>query len=233
MIKEYTNGIYGVNLITSLAIFYLIILSNFMLQLFTCYQQHIINNNKTIQYFLGFFLFYFLVSIFSDTGDMQFTPPIQKLILTIGYYFFFIITTRLDTYVMLLVLFLIFSIYFIEINKEYFLNTKEKITNKKNLEFYENHDYWITLDSPFYIRLFRFNKDQVIYLDIIEKYIYFVIWILIIIGMIAYAGEIKYQMGPNNKKFTWSNVFNDSQICDLKNRRPFIANLKMGLSVKL
>ena len=233
MMKTNINDMYGIDLITSLAIFYLIILSNFMLQLFTCYQQHVITNNKTIQYFLGFFLFYYLVGIFSDTGYMDFVPPIQKLLLTVGYYLFFLLTTRLDIYIMLIVLFLIFTIYFIEINKEYFLNTKKKITNKKDLEFYEDHNYWISLDHPFYIRLFRFNQDQIKYLDIIEQFIYYVICVLIIIGIIAYAGEIKYETGINKKTITWGDILNNTKICDIKSRQSFITYLRIGLGVRL
>ena len=78
-------SIYQTDLIKSLAIFYLIVFSNFVTNLFTCYQTRIIVNSKLLQYLLGFFLFYFLVTI-----DLIAIPPIQKFIYTIVYYLFFI-----------------------------------------------------------------------------------------------------------------------------------------------
>ena len=80
-----TTSLAHINFIKSIALFYLIIFSNFLLQLLTCYQQNIINNNKLYQYILGFFLFYFLVSLTSNTGILIYLPPIQKIIMSFFY----------------------------------------------------------------------------------------------------------------------------------------------------
>ena len=229
VVSNININMHRIDLIKSLAIFYLIIFSNYVLLLFTCYQQNIIKNNKLLQYILGFFLFYFLVGIFADTGDMEFIPPIQKLFLTIVYYLFFLITTRLDIKIMLLVLIFIFFIYFIEINKNYYINLNLKNKNKSEKQFYDNHRYWITFDYPFKIRLFPFKANQIIYLDFIENISYFLIIFLVIIGIIAYIGEIKYQIGINKKNISWWNLLEDSKICNLSDRQSFFTYLKIGV----
>ena len=157
-------SIYQTDLIKSLAIFYLIVFSNFVTNLFTCYQTRIIVNSKLLQYLLGFFLFYFLVTI-----DLIAIPPIQKFIYTIVYYLFFIITTRLNMKIMLSVLFLIFIIYFIELNKKFYLNEKNDVRIQDNntaKEIYDDHHaYWITMDYPVKLRIFPVEKSQFVVLN--------------------------------------------------------------------
>ena len=71
-------SLYQTELLKSVAIFYLLILGNFITGLFTCQQKNFIQNNKSIQTIVAFGLFYFLVTLVSETGDLEFIPPIQK-----------------------------------------------------------------------------------------------------------------------------------------------------------
>ena len=57
--------------------------------------------------------------------------------------------------------------------------------------------------------------------------------LLIIIGIIAYAGEIKYETGINKKTITWGDILNNTKICDIKSRQSFITYLRIGLGVRL
>lgn len=223
-------SIYQPDLIKSLAIFYLIVFSNFITNLFTCYQKHIITKSKPIQYLLGFFLFYFLV-----TNELVAIPPIQKLLYTTVYYSFFIITTRLNGKIMLSVLFLVFMIYFIEMNKSFYLNEKNEISIKDNntvKEVYDDHNgYWITIDYPVKIRIFPVEKTQFIILNEIEKVIYGLIMLLVVIGLFAYRGELKDRF-KKNKHINWIAVFEDTKICNLSERKSFLYYLKLGLGIK-
>ena len=231
MINSWTGvSIYQPDLIKSLAIFYLIVFSNFVTNLFTCYQKRIITNSKPIQYLLGFFLFYFLV-----TNELVSIPPIQKLFYTTTYYLFFIITTRLNMKIMLSVLFLVFMIYFIEMNKIYYINEKNDISRKENntaKAIYDDHrNYWITIDYPVKLRIFPVEKSQFIVLNEIEKVIYGLIMLLVVIGLIAYRGELKDQF-RKKKHINWIDVFEDSKICNLSDRKSFLYYLKTGLGLK-
>ena len=222
------------DLIKSLALFYLIIFSNFMLQLFTCYQQNIIIKNKVIQYIIGFFLFYFLVILVSNTANLVYIPPIQKFIYSIGYYLIFVITTRLNMKIMLTVLFLIFIIYFIELNKDYYLKIGKTIHEKDviNKQFYEEHNYWITIDFPVKVRLFPVEKSQFIFLNKIEEIIYTLIVVSIFAGFIAYGGELKDKF-KKNKKISWEDVFEDTSVCKISEKKSFMYYFKQGLGLKL
>jgi len=224
--KEISIG--QADLIKSFAVFYLIIFSNTVLGLFTCQQVNFVQKNKHVLIVIAFSLFYFLVTSVSNTGDLEFIPPIQKLIYTIIYFMIFLITTRLDFRVMFAVLFIIFTIYFIEINKNYYLELGNKIhdTNDKNI--YDNYmKFWITLDYPYKIRLFPIKTEHFIIINKIEYLLYSLIYILLIFGFIAYCGEIKDTL-VKHKHLSWVDVFTDTEICKLNERKPFWYYLKIG-----
>lgn len=225
-LKEISIG--QVDLIKSFAVFYLIIFSNTVLGLFTCQQINFIQKNKHVLIIIAFSLFYFLVTLVSDTGNLEFIPPIQKLIHTIIYFLIFLITTRLDFRVMFAVLSLIFIIYFIEINKNYYLELGKTIHDKKENAIYNEYTkYWITLDYPYKIRLFIVRPEDFIIINKIEYVLYSLIYLLLILGFIAYCGEIKNTL-IKNKHLTWIDVFTDTKICNLKDRKSFWHYLKIG-----
>jgi hypothetical protein len=220
------------DLIKSFAVFYLIIFSNTVLGLFTCHQVNFIKKNKLVLVCIAFLLFYFLVTMASENGNIEFIPPIQKLIHTVFFFILFLVTTRLDFRVMVVVLALIFIIYFIEINKDYYLDLNKNVDNNNEKNIYEQHKkYWITLDYPYKIRLFPVETKDFVIINKIEYILYLFIYLLLILGFIAYTGEIKDTL-VNRKNITWWDVFTDTEICNLKERRSFIHYLKVGVGVK-
>ena len=220
------------DLIKSFAVFYLIIFSNTVLGLFTCHQVNFLQKNKLVLVCIAFLLFYFLVTIVSETGNIEFIPPIQKLIHTVFYFILFLITTRLDFRVMVAVLALIFIIYFIEINKDYYLDLNKNVNNNNEKNIYEHYKkYWITMDYPYQIRLFPVETEHFVIINKIEYILYSFIYLLLILGFIAYTGEIKDTL-VNRKNLTWWDVFTDTEICNLKERRSFIHYLKVGIGIK-
>ena len=124
-----------------------------------------------------------------------------------------------------MVLAIIFLIYFIELNKKFYLKNKD---SQNNL-----HDkYWITLNFPFKVRLFHIKKTHFNIIEKVENILYIAIYVLIFLGLIAYGGEIKDTL-TNKKNVTWFDVFADTNICHMKDKRPFIHYLKLGLGLKL
>jgi len=220
------------DLIKSFAIFYLIIFSNTVLGLFTCHQIHFLQKNKFVLVCIAFLLFYFLATMASETGHIELIPPIQKLIYTIFYFVLFLITTRLDFRIMVTVLAIIFIIYFIEINKDYYLNLYNSIHDNNEKKVYEHYKkYWVTMDYPYQIRLFPVTTKDFVIINKIEYILYLSIYLLLILGFIAYTGEIKDTL-VRRKNLTWFDVFTDTEICNLKERKSFIHYLKAGISVK-
>jgi hypothetical protein len=219
------------DLIKSFAVFYLIIFSNTVLGLFTCEQINFIKKNKHVLIFIAFFLFYFLVTLASNSKNREFIPPIQKLIYTVIYFIIFLITTRLDFRVMFAVLALIFIIYFIEINKDYYLELGKTIHDKKEKTIYDQYTkFWVTLDYPYKIRLFPVSSEDFIIINKIEYVLYSLIYILLILGFISYRGEIKDTLGKN-KDISWVEVFTDTEICKLNEKKPFWHYLKIGFKI--
>jgi hypothetical protein len=220
------------DLIKSFAVFYLLILSNYVSGLFTCNQINFLLTNKSVQVGLAFMLFYFLVTVVSDTGHLEFTPPLEKLYYTFLYFFLFLFTTRLDFRVMTIVLFLIFVIYFIELNKNFYQELGPTITNPEEQEIYEANQYWITINFPFKLKLFKVEPSQFVFLNKVETIIYYIIIVLLVLGFIAYGGEIRDTL-HNNKNLSWTYIFDDTKICKIQERKSFIYYLNQGLGVKI
>ena len=224
-------SLYQTELLKSVAIFYLLILGNFITGLFTCQQKNFIQNNKLVQTIVAFGLFYFLVTLVSETGNLEFIPPIQKLIYTFFYFFVFLLSIRLDFRVMVAIIIIVIIIYFIELNKDYFLVFGKTITNKDDKDVYDDHQYWITMDYPFKIRLFPIRRDQFPIINKIERIFYYIIIVLIVLGIIAYRGEITDTL-HKRKDLSWFEVFNDTHQCKITQRLPFIHYLRVGLGIK-
>ena len=220
------------DIIKSFAIFYLLLIGNYIgSSLFTCFQINNIKKYKSIQLFSAFLLFFFSVTLISNTGKLEFTPPIEKLLYSVIYFIGFLIVMRLDVKISALVLLFIFIIYFIELNKDFYLDYGSKITDPDDQKIYNDNKYWITLNNPYKIRLFKVKQSDFKFINKIETCIYYVIVILLVMGFIAYGGEIHDTLSKSSK-LNWVNIILDTNICKLQNRKSFWHYFKIGLGIK-
>jgi hypothetical protein len=221
------------DLIKSFAIFYLLLVGNYVgTSIFTCFQITYIQKNKWLQILISFLLFYFLVTLVSDTGKLEFTPPIEKFVYSIFYFIGFLVVMRLDMRISALVLLLIFIIYFLELNKDFYLDRGINIDNPVDQDIYNSNKYWITFNWPFRIRLFKVSNGDFKLINQIETIIYYFIIFLLVIGFISYGGEI-HDTVKKSKNLTWMDIITDTDICRLKDRRSFLHYLKVGLGLKI
>jgi hypothetical protein len=221
------------DLIKSFAIFYMLLVVNYLGNtLFSCYQINYIKSNKWFQFTLSFFLFYFFVLLVSNTGNLEFTPPIERLISCFFYFIGFLFVMRLDMTINLVVLGLIFMIYFIELNKEFYLDRGKEIKDPEEKDIYNNNRFWITMNWPYRVRLFPVHNDMFVSINKAETILYYMIIGLLIIGVISYAGEI-HDTVKNSNHLTWIDVITDTEICKLKNRKSLWHYLKVGIGMKL
>ena len=167
----------------------------------------------------------------SETGNLEFTPPIEKLIYSIVYFMGFLVVMRLDMIISALVLLLIFIIYFLELNKDFYLDGVTNISGSIDQDIYNNNQYWLTFNWPYKIRLFKVNKDDFKIINKIEMVIYYLIMFLLVIGFISYVGEI-HDTIKRIQNVTWIDVMTDTDICRLKDRKSFIHHLKVGLGLQ-
>jgi hypothetical protein len=231
ILKEISVG--QADLIRSFAIFYLLLVGNYIgTSIFTCFQINFIKKNKTLQLIISFLLFYFLVTLISNTGKLEYTPPIEKLLYSIFYFLGFLVVMRLDIILSSCVLFLIFIIYFLELNKDFYLEAGDQIDNPLDQDIYIDNQYWITLNWPFKVRLFPVKKTDFRIINKLETVIYYIIVFLLVIGFIAYGGEIHDTL-RRTKNLTWIDIITDTDICRLKDRKSFFHYLKVGLGLKI
>ena len=219
------------DIITSLAIFYIILYAHFNIDLFTCFQRSFITKNIYIQYIIGFFSLYFLVTLFSKTGQLSFVPPIQKLLHTFVYYIIFLGSIRLDSRIMVATIFLILLVYFIQLNITYYEKGLSNNISKKDALLYDNYKYWITFDYPIQLRLIKVNSRQLKLLSVVNNILFFIIICLILFGFICYGGEVK-DLIKHNKSLTWIKVITDTSICKIKQSKSLWYYFKTGLGIK-
>lgn len=219
-----------VDIIKSIAILFLLLVSGFVAKgAFTCLEIIFINTHKYIQLLILFIFFFFLVTSISSTGKLTYIPPIEKVIYSLGYFILFLITMRLYHNIMIVVLILIFLVYFIELNKDFYLNVENNMaTDSNKTQFSDNHKYWFTLDYPVKIRLFQVKPTQISFLSKIENIIYYIIIFLLIIGFIAYGGKIRDSIKVN-KTFSWLNLIINTDNCKIKNNADFLKYFQRGL----
>lgn len=230
-IKEISQN--EANMIKSFAIFYLLLVGNYVgTSIFTCFQINYLKQHKWLQLLISFLLFYFLVTLVSDTGKLEFTPPIEKLIYSIFYFIGFLIVMRLDMRISALVLLLIFVIYFLELNKDFYLERGTNIIDIIDQDIYKENQYWITLNWPYKIRLIKIKKNDFTIINQIETIIYYIILFLLVIGFISYGGEIHDTL-KRTKNLTWVDVITNTDVCRLKDRKSFLHYLKVGLRIKI
>lgn len=231
LIKEISQT--QADLIKSFAIFYLLLVGNYVgSSIFTCFQIQYIQKNKWLQILISFLLFYFLVTLVSNTGKLEFTPPIEKLIYSLFYFIGFLVVMRLDMRISAIVLLLIFIIYFLESNKDFYLDKGTDILDPVDQDIYNSNSYWITFNWPFNIRLFKVHNIDFKIINQIETIIYYIIIFLLVIGFIAYGGEIHDTVKRSNN-LTWLDIITDTDICRLKDRKSFLYYLKIGLGLKI
>jgi hypothetical protein len=230
-IKEISQN--QADMIKSFAIFYLLLVVNYVgSSIFTCFQINYIKQHKWLQLLISFLLFYFFASLVSETSNLKFTPPIEKLIYSIFYFMGFLIVMRLDMRISALVFLLIFLLYFLELNKDFYLERGTNIIDIIDQDIYKENQYWITLNWPYKIRLIKIKKDDFIIINQIETIIYYSILFLLVIGFISYGGEIHDTL-KQKKNLTWVDVITNTDLCSLKDRKSFLHYLKVGLTLKL
>ena len=226
-------SVFQADLIKSFAIFFLLLVGNYVSKsIFTCVQITYIQKHKLLQLFISFFLFYFLVTLVSETGKLEFTPPIEKLLYSFFYFIGFLVLMRLDMRISVLVLLLVFTIYFLELNKEFYLEKASKIDEHDDRNIYESNRFWITLNCPTKIRLIPVRDYDFKLINKLESIIYYVIVFLLVIGFISYGGEI-HDTVRKADNLTWIDVITDTSICSIKNRKSFLHYLKVGLGLKI
>ena len=221
------------NMIKSFAIFYLLLVTNYVgTSIFTCFQINYIKERKWLKLLIAFLLFYFLVTLVSETGKLEYTPPIEKLIYSVFYFIVFLIVMRLDMRISTLVLLFIFIIYFLELNKDFYLEKGINISNRTDQDIYNENQFWITLNWPYKIRLFKIRQHDFKIINQIETIIFYFILFLLVIGFISYGGEIHDTL-RRTKNLTWVDIITNTDVCTLRDRKSFLHYLKVGMGIKL
>ena len=217
-------------IIKSLAIFYLLLITSYIGDgLFTCFQLKFIHSHRLFQILMGFFIFYFLVTIVSDTSDLKSTPPIEKAIYSMIYFIVFLFLMRLNITITMFVVILIFILYFIELNTQFYLQKKEYSNKDTDTD---KSNYWITLDFPFKLRVLPVKSSHFLNLNIVEQILYYFIVVLVILGFISYGGELKDTL-KQSQNITWVDIIMDTNICKLTNKKGFWDYFKIGLGIKI
>jgi len=141
----------------------LIISANFLAQLFPCRVQEALNNNMLLKHFFGYLTLIFFVTLSSPLKDKK----IEKIIIQSFFlYFMFLLYSKTDLKIFILVFILLFIIYCLVLKKN------EYEADSVNLEN---------------------NKEKIENIITIINILTYISIILIIIGILSYLGQKKYE----------------------------------------
>lgn len=222
------------DLIKSFAIYFTLIVGNFVVgSVFTCHQIEFIKSHVWLQRGLSFLLFYLLVGLVSTTGQLEFVPPIQKIFTSFVYFVCFLLMMRLDMTISVMVLILVFVIYFIELNRDFYMERGKQIQDKEEQRVYQENRYWFTLNTPVMIRWLPVQTHHFQVLSMIEQVIYYLILALLFIGFVAHAGEMREFMSKHNRihALSWKDVLLNTQDCKLTDRKSVWHYFRQGLHI--
>ena len=148
-----------INLTTGSIILNLAIGGNFMAQTLSCKTQKILRENMLIKQLFIIMMIYFTID-FTTEDDVN---PLQLFYRSIGVWIYFLLFTKLPTYITLLVLILLLSLFIIKKYEEYYiiLEKHKKISIKTEVE--------------------KINK-----LGRFKKYLFYIIMGLTVMGNILY-----------------------------------------------
>ena len=121
----------GSSYMSKLVIFLFIIAGNYVGDIYSCELRHYFNNHMLIKHLIGFLImFVFVGSIENDINT------IQKIVLSIIFYIWFLLIMRTNKIFTLAIIFFIVILFIIDSHiKDLKKNGEEK--NKKNISFYQ------------------------------------------------------------------------------------------------
>jgi hypothetical protein len=179
--------------IYSLFILILIISANFLAQLFPCKFQKHLKENMILKHIFGLFTIVFFVLLSAPLDDKSLYNIFSKSIML---YIIFTALTKVQIFIFYIILALLMTTYIIILQKNYIKQTikdaKQENEGKEN-EGKENE-----------------GKSNIVYYDTILYWMYILIIILIVIGLLVYMGEKKIEY---NKNFTYITFFLGKTVC--------------------
>lgn len=89
---------------------YLIISANFLAQIYSCDIQELLQKSMLVKHVLGFLTVFFAI-VLVDAENKE--PPYKKLLKTCVIYCLFLLSSRCDFYMLMIVLLCLFIVYFI------------------------------------------------------------------------------------------------------------------------
>ena len=120
-------GIYLVNYVPYIAIFYFIIFFNYINDVLGCSIKKNLSNNYLLKHLITFLGLFIFIAI-----DNEKHPPLTSLLITIPLYILFLINTR-GNYIFIIVnLLLTFILFLIEKSRIYYLNDKKILNDEDN-----------------------------------------------------------------------------------------------------
>ncbi len=186
----------------AVATFYLLLLSNFLKEIFSCKLQKFLDNSMLAKHILGILMIYFLIIIVNPENIKKVMTT--NIYMTLVIYLWFLVISRCNIYITLLILLLLILIYINNIyksqNKDNKQSEEEQSEDKLSEEEFENKQPEKAKEIQ------KENKY-----DKIEKILSIIILLLTIFGFILYIFEKKLEY---KEEFTWSKFMLGKTVCN-------------------
>lgn len=199
--------------IFTIFIFILIISGNFLAQLFPCKLQDELNSNMYLKHIFGLFTMIFFVTLAAPVKDKHiYSVSIKSVFL----YVLFMLITKVNVKMFYPIILLLGVTYIIILLKDFEISKTNNALLSKEATINENSD--ATKNDQIEIEQ---NNTLLQTYDNIIYYSYITIFLLTIVGVLAYMGEKKIEY---KHKFKYVTFFLGKTIC--KHSSPSVDMLK-------
>lgn len=109
--------------------FYLLVACNYTKETFGCQLQHILDQNMIAKHIIGILLLFFLIVVIQpENADREI---LRNVLLTFGIYLWFLMTTRIPIYMLIVVFVLLLAIYMTSIAQKRYEKENQEDAKQK------------------------------------------------------------------------------------------------------
>tara|TARA_Y100000589_G_C27078845_1_gene598713 strand:- start:295 stop:924 length:630 start_codon:yes stop_codon:yes gene_type:complete len=198
LIENYSSGFF---------LLYLIISGNFLGSTFSCGFQNKLSQNILLRYFLIFFSLFFFVML--SRKDAENNNPFESLLSTIPVFLLYLISIKCKTNFLLSIIIIVFTIYFINLYKEYRFKTISPLLISKELHSNNIQDIKNNLKKEYKHNNNVLGEINSLDLYLVLNYMQYILailaFILLLIGFIININENRRKPNFSFTDFMFSN----------------------------
>ena len=125
--------LYTENIVNGIFLFMIVVLGNFVVSTVNCDLQRLLTNNIYIKNIVIIVILYFAIDLRENSGNGSIYHPIETLLISLSIWFIYLLFTRINITLALIVFVLLLSTYVVDRYLKYYIGNNYDKKSIKNL----------------------------------------------------------------------------------------------------